>query len=227
MACADDEQVVMCPAWTRRRSPRARSPSLAHAGSDAPGRRVLRADRAGRGVVRHDDDVRDPDDRPAGAAARDRLAAGALRAIRALLDRAVRRAAVRRGQRRRPAQRVAQRRAHARAAAHAPRRAWRARRTAVTDPAMLAEHRRGADRVQPDRRRGVRRRADPHGPPLDHRGRWQRVAARLAARREQQRLGRRPEQRDRADSCESSLRLATASRGSRRAPRPNPVATSG
>ena len=150
VSCADDEQVVMCPAWLvgDRLGPgrhRWRTPDPTR-----PVSRVLRADRAGRGLVRHDDDVPDPDDRAARPAARDRLAAGALRRSGAA-DRAVRRPAVRPRQRRHPAQRVAQRRAHARAAAHPARRdgrdAARGHRSG-----MLAGHRRGARRLQPDRR---------------------------------------------------------------------------
>ena len=53
VACAEDELVVMCPAWMVGDRLGPGPPSLAHARSDAPGRRVLRADRAGRGLVRH------------------------------------------------------------------------------------------------------------------------------------------------------------------------------
>ena len=77
-----------------RRPARARAASLAHAGSDAAGRRVLRADRAGRGLVRHDDEFVIP---TTGQPVRLR-ASGSLQ-VRCTdpgaADRAVRRAAVR------------------------------------------------------------------------------------------------------------------------------------
>jgi len=154
VSCSEDEQVVMCPAWMVGDRLGPGRHRWAHAGSDAPGHRVLRADRAGRSLVRHVDRVHDPVDRSADPAARERLASSSLRRPRPA-GRPVRRPPVRLGQRRCPAQRLAQHRAHARAPAHAPRGdgrdAVRGHRSG-----HAAGHRRGAGRVQPDRRCGVR-----------------------------------------------------------------------